>query len=349
MDVGKKYMEQCIVLAKKGIGHVAPNPMVGCVLVHNGKVIGEGYHQEYGKAHAEVNAINSVANQGLLKGCTLYVTLEPCSHHGKTPPCSDLIIEKQIPNVVVGTIDPFIEVAGRGIEKLKAAGVQVETGVLEKECQDLNKRFFTFHKAKRPYVILKWAQTKDAFIDVDRGPGNYGQPTWITNGQARKYVHKTRAGEAAILVGKKTVLKDNPSLTVREWQGKNPTRFVLDRKLELPNTLNVFNNEAPTVVFNSLKNEGHGRLKYVKLDYHKGLVPQVLDYLYQHGIQSVIVEGGSYTLQGFIDLGLWDEAHIYEGPVYFYKGIAAPVIQGTSVCDMNFGGSKLKILENVHA
>ena len=339
-------MARCIELAKKGIGYVAPNPMVGCVIVHNDQVIGEGYHQKFGEAHAEVNAINSVANKELLKESTIIVSLEPCSHYGKTPPCSDLIIEKQIPKVVIGTVDPFAEVAGRGIEKLKKAGRSVKVGVLENECQELNKRFFTFHRKRRPYIILKWAQTQDGFIDVERDAKNYGQPTWITNELARKHVHKTRANESSILVGKNTVLKDNPTLTVRDWIGENPIRIVLDRNLELPVSLNLFNSDSKTIVFNAKRTDKRKHLSFECLDYTTEIVPQIIDNLYQKEIQSLIVEGGSLTLQKFIDLDLWDEAHIYHGPVFFKKGISAPKLEGILIETMNFGNSYLEIFRN---
>jgi diaminohydroxyphosphoribosylaminopyrimidine deaminase / 5-amino-6-(5-phosphoribosylamino)uracil reductase len=235
--IEEKFMTRALELAQLGIGNVAPNPMVGCVIVHQGKIIGEGYHHEYGKAHAEVNAINSVKNHQLLPESTLYVTLEPCSHFGKTPPCADLIIREKIPNVVIGTIDPFSRVAGTGIEKLQNAGCKVEVGILKEKCQEVNRRFFTFHKKKRPYIILKWAQTEDGFIDIDRSIEHFGQPTWITNDLSRIAVHKMRSEESAILVGTNTAQKDNPSLTVRDWYGSHPLRLVIDRNLRLPSGL----------------------------------------------------------------------------------------------------------------
>ena len=340
------YMGQCIKLAQKGAGFVAPNPMVGCIIVHDGKVIGEGYHQKYGEAHAEVNAINAVQNHEQLKTSTLYVSLEPCSHYGKTPPCSDLIVQKQIPRVVIGIKDPFSKVAGNGIKRLKNAGIKVVVGVMEDECKKLNKRFFTFHQKKRPYIILKWAQTLDGFIDVERGSENYGQPTWITNQTARVHVHKTRAEEAAILVGTNTAIKDNPSLTVRDWQGNNPLRLVFDRQLKLPPYLNIFNEDAETVVFNSLQGGQKGHVCFVKLDNEKDTVPQVLAYLHQREALSLIVEGGAQTIQHFVKLNLWDEAHVYEGPVKFHKGVTAPKLQGVLVGKMAFDESSLSIIKN---
>ncbi len=346
MAVDEKYMAQCIELAQKGAGYVSPNPMVGSVIVHNGKVIGEGYHKRYGEAHAEVHAIQSVKDQDLLKESTIYVSLEPCSHHGKTPPCADLIISKKIPRVVIGVIDPFDKVAGKGVEKLKNAGLDVTMGVLEEQCKELNKRFFTFYQKKRPYIILKWAQTKDGFIDVERGSGQYGKPTWITNKQARKYVHKTRAEEDAIMVGRVTALKDNPSLTTRDWEGKNPTRVVLDRELKLPATLNLFNSSTPTIVFNSIKTEKSDNIFYKKLEYDGKIIFKIMKHLYEKEIQSLIVEGGSKTISAFINANLWDEAHVYEGPVFFEKGVQAPIINGKVISTLHFEGSTLQIIKN---
>lgn len=319
-------MSRCIKLAQHGAANVSPNPMVGCVIVHNDKIIGEGYHEKYGEAHAEVNAINSVQNPELLRESTLYVSLEPCSHHGKTPPCSDLIVEKQIPKVVIGTIDPFAEVAGNGIEKLKKNGIDVQLGILEKECRDLNRRFFTFHQKQRPYIILKWAQTRDGFIDIDRESNNYGEPTWITGEEALIKVHKMRAIEDAILVGTETAKKDNPSLTVRHVQGKNPLRIVLDQKLTLPKYLNLFDNSTPTIVINSIKSEKNKNTEFVKVDYEKNIPEQILEILYHKEKLSLIVEGGRQLLQSFIDLNLWDEAHVFTGNKFFKSGVSAPEI-----------------------
>ena len=234
MNATAKYMDRCLSLACLGAGDVAPNPMVGCVIVYEDKIIGEGFHQQFGAPHAEVNAIRAVKDKNLLKDSTLYVSLEPCAHFGKTPPCSDLIIEHQIPHVVVGCVDPFAEVAGKGIEKMKKAGIKVDVGLLEAECLWLNRRFFTFHQKKRPYLILKWAQTMDGFLDIDRSKPSFGQPTWISNELSRRQVHRQRTEEAAILVGTNTAFKDNPSLTVREWDGQQPVRLVIDRKNRLP-------------------------------------------------------------------------------------------------------------------
>jgi diaminohydroxyphosphoribosylaminopyrimidine deaminase / 5-amino-6-(5-phosphoribosylamino)uracil reductase len=324
METDEKYMMRCIQLARLGAGNVSPNPMVGSVVVLNGKIIGEGFHREYGKAHAEVNAIAAVADQELLKESTLYVTLEPCAHYGLTPPCSDLIIEKRIPKVVIGTTDPFAEVAGKGIEKLRKAGVDVKVGLLEKECRELNKRFFTYHEKKRPFIILKWAQTLDGFIDIDRSAKEFGEPTWITGDLALRLVHKIRSEEDAILVGTRTAQKDNPSLTVRHWAGRTPLRAVIDKHLLLPDRLNLFDGSKKTLVFNLEREEESENTAFVRIDFEREVVPQVLKEFYRRKILSVIVEGGKTLLESFIHSGLWDEAHVFIGNKFFFKGIQSP-------------------------
>lgn len=339
-------MSRCIELAKLGAGETAPNPMVGSVIVYNGKIIGEGYHKKHGEPHAEVNAINSVENSALLKESTIYVTLEPCAHFGLTPPCSDLIVANQIPRVVIGTIDPFIEVAGEGIKKLKRGGAKVKLGVLENECRDLNKRFFTFHEKKRPYIILKWAQTLDGFIDVERTDEKFGEPTWITGSLALRLVHKIRSEEGAVLVGRKTATKDNPSLTVRNWSGKNPTRLVLDRELQLPKSLNLFDQTEKTVVFNAVKNETEGNIELKKIDFDKNIVPQILGELYNQNIQSVIVEGGKQLIESFIDLEMWDEIHLFSGNKFFYSGVSAPRVAGEVVATEDFDSDRITVFRN---
>ncbi|SHF52811.1 diaminohydroxyphosphoribosylaminopyrimidine deaminase [Mariniphaga anaerophila] len=339
-------MKRCLALARLGAGNVAPNPMVGSIIVCRGKIIGEGFHQKYGEAHAEVNAINAVQNPELLQESTLFVTLEPCAHQGLTPPCSDLIVKKQIPRVVIGTVDPFSKVAGRGIEKLRNAGIEVEIGVLEKECRDLNKRFFTFHEKKRPYVILKWAQTLDGFIDVNRGRNEFGEPTWITGDLALRLVHKIRSEESAVLVGTNTAEKDNPSLTVRHWSGKNPTRVLLDKNLRLPQNLNLFDGSVQTLVFNSKKQEQNNQIEWVKIDFEKEITHQILEELHHRKILSVVVEGGKQMLESFISQSLWDEAHIFIGDKFFYDGISAPKIQGILTQSEMLNNDWLKILAN---
>lgn len=321
----EKYISRCIELAKNGLGTTYPNPMVGSVIVCNGKIIGEGWHKKSGEPHAEVNAVNSVKDKSLLKNSTIYVSLEPCSHFGKTPPCCDLIIKNNIPNVVIGTVDPNIKVAGNGIKKLMEAGINVTIGILETECNELNKRFFTFHEKKRPYIILKWAETEDGFI----APLTKSEqkPVWITNEFSRQLVHKWRSEEQAILVGTNTVIDDNPKLDVRDWTEKNPIRIVLDQNNRTPKDSHIFNNQAKTIVFsksNALINKENGNFEII--DFKQNIAQQVIDRLYRHQIQSVIIEGGRQTLQTFIDENLWDEARIFIGKNLFEKGIKAPVI-----------------------
>ncbi len=340
------YMQRCLELAKLGERRVSPNPMVGCVIVHDGKIIGEGFHQLYGQAHAEVNAINSVANQNLLTKSTLYVNLEPCAHYGKTPPCSDLIIDRQIPSVVVGTVDPFAKVAGKGIEKMMKAGIDVRVGILHDECMELNRRFFSFQKEKRPYIIMKWAQTADGYVDTDREANLFGKPTWITNEMARIAVHKQRATETAILIGTETALKDNPSLTLRDWYGEQALRIAPDRNLRLPANLNLFNNKAPTLAVLSRNYPDERQCSIITVDNQSDIIDAILSHLYHENIQSMIVEGGPKMLQSFIDRGLWDEAHVYIGQICFKSGIKAPVFNYSPEKFDRFYNSELRIFRN---
>ncbi|MDF2436251.1 MAG: diaminohydroxyphosphoribosylaminopyrimidine deaminase [Bacteroidota bacterium] len=319
-------MERCLVLAKKGMGKVAPNPMVGCVIVHNDEIIGEGYHEEYGKAHAEVNAINSVKDKSLLKKATLYVNLEPCSHFGKTPPCADLIIEHKIPFVVVGTIDTFSQVSGRGIEKLVKAGIDVKTGILEAECKELNKRFFNFHEKKRPYVILKWAQTQDGFIDILRTEEGFEKALKITNEASTKLSHTWRSVEQAIIVGKRTAVADNPQLTVRSVQGKNPLRIAIDRNLTIPNNYFLLDGSTPTLIYTSADANSENNLEYKKLNFDEVLIPQILNDLAERNIQSLIVEGGTKLINSFIQSGIWDEARVFISQQQIEDGVNAPIL-----------------------
>lgn len=322
--VDERFMVRALELAKLGMGRVAPNPMVGCVVVHRGKIIGEGYHRQYGEAHAEVNAIRSVKNQDLLCESTLYVTLEPCSHFGKTPPCADLIVEMKIPRVVIGSGDPNEKVSGRGIAKLQSAGCEVIIGMLEAECNRMNRRFNTFHQKRRPYIILKWAQTEDGFIDRSRGEADYGQPTWITNDLSRIAVHKMRSDEAAILVGTHTALKDNPSLTVREWSGNHPLRLVLDRRGILPPDCALLDRSTETIVFTEQERESQPNLTYVRIHFGEGMLAEINDLLVRRGIQSLLVEGGKSLLESYMHEGLWDEARVYVGNKRFGSGVRAP-------------------------
>lgn len=325
-------MQRCIQLARLGAGSVAPNPMVGSVLVYDDRIIGEGYHELYGKAHAEVNCIKSVREEDLplIEKSTLYVSLEPCAHYGKTPPCADLIIEKKIPHVVVGCRDSFVEVDGKGIQKLRAAGIKVEVGILEKECLELNKRFFTFHTQHRPYIILKWAQTHNGII------GSYTKERLMISNQASNHlVHQWRSQEAAIMVGTRTAVLDNPSLTTRLWPGANPLRIVVDMNLSLPLTLQLFDNAAPTLVFNQQRNSiddfkdksfiVNKQTAWYQLAADVSMVPQVLNALYQLNIQSLVVEGGARLIQSFIDEALWDEARVITNESLFVEeGVPAP-------------------------
>lgn len=326
MKIHEKYISRCIEIAKNGLGTTAPNPMVGCVIVHNDIIIGEGYTSPYGSAHAEVNAINSVKNKSLLKEATLYVTLEPCSHYGKTPPCSNLIIEHQIPNVIIGCQDDNEKVAGKGISKLKDSGCNVIVGVLEEECKQHHKRFFTFHNKKRPFIILKWAESADGFIAPLSK--NHQKPVWISNTYSRQLAHKWRAKEQAILVGFNTVLEDNPSLTSRDWTGKHPIRIVLDKNEALPKNLNVFDNKAETIIIKETSAE------------------LICNKLYKLDINSVIIEGGSKTLQLFIDASLWDEARVYVGKNTFAKGLNAPLFKGQMISEGKISDDTLKIYVN---
>lgn len=332
-------MYRCLELARLGAGHTAPNPMVGAVLVYDDRIIGEGYHEQYGQAHAEVNCIAAVREEDLrlIPEATLYVSLEPCAHFGKTPPCADLILSRKIPRVVVGCRDPFPAVNGKGIDKLQAGGVEVTVGVLEKECIELNRRFFTFHTEHRPYIVLKWAQSADRKIaaGAEKPVGRQGaERTLISNEYSNRLVHRWRSEEAAILVGTNTALLDDPALTVRLWNGPNPVRLVVDKELRLPSSLRLFDSEVRTILFNLHRHgeadnrpAGDGNLFYYQLAADSSLVHQLVVALYQLKIQSVLVEGGARLLQSFIDEGYWDEARVITGnELELPGGLAAPVL-----------------------
>lgn len=322
----KHYMQQAIELAKKGLGNVAPNPMVGCVIVKDETIVATGFHQKYGEAHAEVNAINALPNDINPTDCTLYVTLEPCCHFGKTPPCTDLIIKKGFKKVIVCNLDPNPLVAGKGIKMLKDAGVEVLTGVLEQEGRELNKRFFTFFEKKRPYYILKWAQTADGFISRLPLPLNRDENK-ISGTEAQRIVHQMRAEEMGIMVGKNTVLADNPNLTIRLVEGNNPIRMFIDKDLEVPESFNIYNPSAKTIVFNRIKNEIKNNIEFVKLDFDLNVLSQISDKLYELNIQSVLVEGGMRLLNDFIQQNILDEIFVFENPkLKFGNGIKAPQI-----------------------
>lgn len=315
-------MQRALDLAQLSRGSVSPNPLVGCVIVHNNIIIGEGRHEKYGEAHAEVNAVASVKDQTLLRQSTVYVNLEPCSHFGKTPPCADMLVKYQVKKVVIANIDPNPLVSGKGIQKLKDAGIEVITNVLEAKGRELNKRFFTFIEKKRPYIILKWAETADGFIARE----NFDSK-WISNEHSRQLVHKWRSEEDAVLVGTGTALHDNPALTVRDWSGRNPTRIVIDRYGRLPQTLSLFDGQQQTLCYTILKTETQKNLEFVKLN-ESSFQQSLVSDLFKRNIQSVLIEGGATTLQQFINNGLWDEARVFTSDQEFGSGITAPQFTG---------------------
>jgi diaminohydroxyphosphoribosylaminopyrimidine deaminase / 5-amino-6-(5-phosphoribosylamino)uracil reductase len=323
------FMRRCIQLAQLGAGWVAPNPMVGAVLVYQGRIIGEGYHRQYGQPHAEVNCFDAVAeaDRHLIRESVLYVSLEPCSHYGKTPPCADRIIREGVQQVVIGSTDPNPQVNGKGIEKLQQAGITVTTGILEAECLSLNKRFFTCHTYQRPWVLLKWAATGDGYIGT-----TVGTRVLISNDYVNRLVHRWRSEEAAIFIGTNTAAQDNPALTNRLWTGNHPVRLVLDRNLRLPASLQLFNREVKTVVFNTTIHDLAGNILYYRLDHAEEWIPQVLTALHQLNIQSVMVEGGAGILQQFINAGIWDEARVIQNSALVITdkayGVKAPVLHG---------------------
>lgn len=326
MTKDEKYIARCIQLAKNGRCNAAPNPMVGAVIVHHDTIIGEGYHIRCGEAHAEVNAIRSVKDESLLKSSTIYVSLEPCSHYGKTPPCADLIINRGIPRVVVGCQDPFSLVAGRGIQKMRDAGIDVKVGVLEDECRQLIRRFVTFNTLKRPFITLKWAESADGFIDLHRTDGH---PYIFSSPLSSMLVHKRRSEHSAILVGRRTALLDNPSLTTRSWYGKNPVRMVIDKELTLPTHLSLFDGSARTLVFTQREDTPSlPNVEYIRLNFSKDILPQMMEVLYQEKLQSLMVEGGSILLQSFIDSNCWDEAYIETSDAHLNDGVKAPTLIG---------------------
>ncbi|MDN3677939.1 bifunctional diaminohydroxyphosphoribosylaminopyrimidine deaminase/5-amino-6-(5-phosphoribosylamino)uracil reductase RibD [Flavobacterium paronense] len=325
MNIHQKYINRCIQLAKNGLGTSYPNPLVGSVIVYNNEIIGEGWHRKSGEPHAEVNAINSVKDKSVLEKATIYVSLEPCSHFGKTPPCCDLIIKHKIPNVVVGTIDPNSKVAGAGIQRLIENGAKVIVGILEKECNELNKRFFTFHQKKRPYIILKWAESQDGFIAPLTKDKK--EPVWISNEFSRQLVHKWRSEEQAILVGTNTVLDDNPKLDVRDSFGENPIRIVLDKNGRISKNHYVKDEQIKTIIITEQENlTSSENCIYENAIFDIQLTKKIADILYKYGIQSILIEGGRQTLQTFIDDNLWDEARVFVGNVHLKNGIKSPIL-----------------------
>jgi diaminohydroxyphosphoribosylaminopyrimidine deaminase / 5-amino-6-(5-phosphoribosylamino)uracil reductase len=339
----ENFMARALELASLGQGHVSPNPLVGSVIVYDGKIIGEGWHQKYGGPHAEVNAVNYVADKSVLKESTVYVTLEPCSHFGKTPPCADMLIANKVKKVVVANLDPNPLVNGSGLHKLRGSGIEVITGILDKKGRELNRRFFTFMEKQRPYIVLKWAETSDGFI----ARKNF-ESKWISDEFSRQLVHKWRTEEDAVLVGMRTAQHDNPRLDVRDWSGRNPLRIVIDRFLKLSPKLNLFDGSQKTFCYNVLKHEVLNNISMIRIDEENFLTHLVHD-LYKQKIQSVMIEGGAQTLQHFIDAGLWDEARIFVSPQSFQEGIKAPEFSGVLESQFLIKNDWLKIYHPVNA
>ncbi len=340
------YMKRCLELAQKGVGTTRPNPSVGCVVVYNDQVIGEGYTSPYGGNHAEVNAIQSVQDKRLLQKATLYVTLEPCSHYGKTPPCADLIVKHQIPKVVIGCVDTHSKVAGKGIERLRNAGCVVEVGCLEEACKEQHRRFFTVQNKKRPYIVLKWAETTDGFMAPKEKSTN--RPVWISNSNAQQLVHKWRSEEHAILVGTNTAISDNPKLDVRKWGGNAPVRILIDRTLRVPTNYALYDGSVSTIVLtgSSRLPVSQNNVQYVPIDFEKSLAEQVCGVLIKYDIQSVLIEGGRQTLQAFIDAGLWDEARVFIGDMSFGDGVAAPILNRSTNIETSLSNTLLHVYKN---
>ena len=344
MKIHEIYIKRCIELAKNGLGTTYPNPLVGSVIVHEGKIIGEGWHQKSGEAHAEVHAINSVKDKSLLAKSTIYVSLEPCSHFGKTPPCCDLIIKHKIPNVVIGTVDPNEKVAGNGIKRLQENGANVTVGVLENECNELNKRFFTFHNKKRPYIILKWAESADGFIAPLHREKK--EPVWLSNEFSRQLVHKWRSEEQAILVGTKTVLDDNPKLDVRDWNGKNPVRIIIDKIGKIDSSFYVKDKKTKTIFITEQENIlSDENCIYENVIFENQLAEKICSVLHKNNIQSVIVEGGKMTLETFIKANLWDEARVFKSQTSLNEGVKSPELSENSQ-EQKIQNDQLKLFFN---
>lgn len=334
-------------IAKNGIGTTAPNPSVGAVIVYQHKIIGEGFTSNYGSNHAEVNAVNSVENKSILKDATIYVTLEPCAHFGKTPPCADLLVKYQFKNVVIGCVDSNSLVFGKGIERLQKAGINVIVGVLEDECREHHKRFLTVQEKNRPYIILKWAATKDGFIAPVRREEQ--APVWISNKYSQQLVHKYRTEEQAVLVGTNSVIADNPKLNIRSWSGNNPIRIVLDRNLRIPENVNVYDGSVKTIFLTETKNKKQKTRQNVVfevIDFSNNLAQQICEVMQKHKIQSVIIEGGTKTLQTFINANLWDEARVFIGDTSFENGVKAPVLEIKTTSEEKIKSDILKIYKN---
>lgn len=356
MRLNPLYMERCLQLARKGESFAKPNPLVGAVVVYNDKIIGEGFHRQYGGAHAEVNAIASVNDDALLRESVLYVSLEPCAHQGKTPPCAELIISRKIPRVVVATVDPNPKVAGKGIAMMREKGIEVTVGMLEKEARELNRIFFINQLYRRPYILLKWAQSRDGFMDSSRNPGDGKSPVIISNTMTHAIVHKFRTQVQGIMVGTNTALLDNPQLTARKWFGDSPTRVVIDRENKIPAYASLFDGTVPTIVFtasvptNDVKKES---VKYIEIDFTRDICGQISDRLYDEKIYSLLIEGGSQLLNSFIEKEAWDEAYVEIAERCLLSGVKAPVMQGEIISFREYPGSvqfhlKSKITRNFH-
>lgn len=356
MELNPLFMERCLQLARKGEGFTKPNPLVGAVVVYNGRIIGEGFHRQYGRAHAEVNAIASVKDDTLLRESTLYVSLEPCAHQGKTPPCAELIVAKKIPRVVVATGDPNPKVAGKGIEIMRRNGIEVVLGMFEQEARDLNRIFFTNQLYHRPYLILKWAQSSDGFMDHHRTPDDGRRPVIISNTLTHTIVHKFRTQVEGILVGTNTALLDNPQLTARKWFGEHPTRVVIDKENRIPANALLFDGSTPTIVFTASAPsvpERKKHLKYIEIDFSEDTNKQILERLYDENIYSLLIEGGPLLLNSFIERGMWDEAYVEIATRALHSGVKAPVIQGDMASSEKYPGSvqfhlKSTITRNFH-
>jgi diaminohydroxyphosphoribosylaminopyrimidine deaminase/5-amino-6-(5-phosphoribosylamino)uracil reductase len=341
MTSNELLMRRAMELALNGAGSVSPNPLVGCVIVKDDVIIGEGWHKHYGDPHAEVNAVRAVGDPAKLRGSTVVVNLEPCSHHGKTPPCTDLLIEQKVGKVIIANIDSNPLVAGKGIARLRSAGIEVVTGVLEEEGRDLNRRFFTMIEKKRPYIILKWAQTANGFI-----AGAKNDPRWISNTVSRQLVHKWRSEEDSVLVGYRTALADNPRLNVRDWTGRDPLRLIIDRDLTLPRALHVFDRKQKTIIYNNVRDEESENLLLVRVS-TADFIGQIVSDLQERKIQSLILEGGQATLNSFIQSGLWDEARVFESTAEFDSGLNSPKFQGRLLSKTMLSGDTLNVFQNL--
>lgn len=337
-------MKRALELASVAGGNTRPNPLVGAVIVHDNKIIGEGFHAEAGRDHAEVVAFKQVENRALIRDSDIYVTLEPCSHWGKTPPCAEMIAREGFRRVIIGTRDTSAKVSGRGIDILRKAGCEVITGVLEQQCRYINRRFFTYHEKGRPYIILKWAQTDDGYFDGERNPGMPAGPNWITGKEERIVVHKWRSEEHSVMIGENTLCNDNPSLDVRYWTGLNPLRIVLSDSEHLDPGYRLLTDGGKTLVFTTLKKQSYGNVEYIRIESRDTALDEVIALLYSREVQSVLVEGGANLLEQFISRGLWDEARIFSGRSCFGKGLPAPVIKGKCIDSMEFEASRLNVL-----